>query len=88
MDIDESAPGNISQQGGTSSTDNETGHDPKRSDVPSKTAEVDAPNNPKQDPAAKKTRTVPTSNQNLNISRCKRPMLILRGVSNISRIST
>ncbi|RON43527.1 hypothetical protein BK666_20885 [Pseudomonas frederiksbergensis] len=35
MDIDENAPGNISQKGVTSSTDNETGHDPKRdSDVP------------------------------------------------------
>jgi hypothetical protein len=53
MDIDENAPGNKSQQGSTSITDNEAGHDPKRSEVPSKTAEVDAPNNPKQDPAAK-----------------------------------
>jgi hypothetical protein len=30
MDIDENAPGNKSQQGVTSGTDNETGHDPKR----------------------------------------------------------
>lgn len=29
MDIDENAPGNISQQHVTVSTDNETGHDPK-----------------------------------------------------------
>lgn len=29
MDIDENAPGNISQAGVTSTTDNETGHDPK-----------------------------------------------------------
>jgi hypothetical protein len=29
MDINESAPGNISQSGVTNSTDNETGHDPK-----------------------------------------------------------
>lgn len=29
MDIDENAPGNISQSGATSSTDNEAGHDPK-----------------------------------------------------------
>ena len=36
MDIDENAPGNISQQGVTVATDNETGHDPKRdkSEVP------------------------------------------------------
>lgn len=32
MEIDESAPGNISQKGVTSSTDNETGHDPKRNE--------------------------------------------------------
>ncbi|UZE14784.1 hypothetical protein [Pseudomonas sp. B21-053] len=32
MDIDENAPGNISQKGVTSDTDNETGHDPKRSE--------------------------------------------------------
>jgi hypothetical protein len=30
MDIDEKAPGNLSQQGVTDSTDNEAGHDPKR----------------------------------------------------------
>jgi hypothetical protein len=30
MDIDENAPGNKSQQDVTRSTDNETGHDPKR----------------------------------------------------------
>jgi hypothetical protein len=30
MDIDKSAPGNISQQEVTRSTDNETGHDPRR----------------------------------------------------------
>ena len=42
MDIDENAPGNVSQQGGTgSSADNETGHDPKRADVPLKKPEVD-----------------------------------------------
>jgi hypothetical protein len=35
MDIDESAPGNISQQGGVGShADNEAGHDPKRPEVP------------------------------------------------------
>ena len=32
MDIDENAPGNISQRGVMSGTDNETGHDPKRND--------------------------------------------------------
>lgn len=32
MDIDENAPGNISQKGVTSDTDNETGHDPKRNE--------------------------------------------------------
>lgn len=32
MDIDENAPGNISQKGVTSATDNETGHDPKRNE--------------------------------------------------------
>ena len=31
MDIDENAPGNISQQGVTGGTDNEAGHDPKNS---------------------------------------------------------
>jgi hypothetical protein len=30
MDIDENAPGNRSQQEVTRTTDNETGHDPKR----------------------------------------------------------
>lgn len=30
MDIDENAPGNISQQGVTSGTDNEVGPDPRR----------------------------------------------------------
>ncbi|WP_053161263.1 hypothetical protein [Pseudomonas sp. P1.8] len=50
MDIDENAPGNVSQ-GDTSSTDKETGHSPNRPEVPLKT--VSAPNNPKQDPAAK-----------------------------------
>lgn len=30
MDIDENAPGNKSQQEVTRTTDNETGHDPKR----------------------------------------------------------
>ncbi|MDR9754283.1 hypothetical protein RG836_22770 [Pseudomonas sp. SZMC_28357] len=36
MDIDENAPGNISQNGVTGATDNETGHDPKQhqSEVP------------------------------------------------------
>lgn len=36
MDIDENAPGNRSQQGVTRTTDNETGHDPRReaSEVP------------------------------------------------------
>lgn len=29
MDIDENAPGNISQQGGGGTTDNETAHGPK-----------------------------------------------------------
>ncbi|MHC8314975.1 hypothetical protein [Pseudomonas sp. LB3P31] len=33
MDIDKNAPGNISQQGVTGGTDNETGHDPKRGDT-------------------------------------------------------
>ena len=33
MDIDENAPGNISQKGVTSGTDNETGHDRKRDEV-------------------------------------------------------
>lgn len=32
MDMDENAPGNISQKGVTSDTDNETGHDPKRNE--------------------------------------------------------
>lgn len=32
MDIDENAPGNISQAGVTRGTDNETGHDPKGKD--------------------------------------------------------
>lgn len=31
MDIDENAPGNISQQAVTRTTDNETGHEPSRS---------------------------------------------------------
>ncbi|MCK1792846.1 hypothetical protein [Pseudomonas violetae] len=31
MEIDENAPGNISQQGVSGGTDNETGHDPRRS---------------------------------------------------------
>ncbi|RON24830.1 hypothetical protein BK660_03945 [Pseudomonas brassicacearum] len=39
-------------------------------------------------PQLKKTRSVPTSNQNLNISRFKMAILILRGGSNILRIST
>ena len=30
MDIDENAPGNISQKGVTGGTDSETGHDPKK----------------------------------------------------------
>jgi hypothetical protein len=36
MEIDEKAPGNISQQDITRGTDNETGHDPRRaeSEVP------------------------------------------------------
>lgn len=36
MDIDEKAPGNTSQQEVTRTTDNETGHDPRRdeSEVP------------------------------------------------------
>ncbi|NUT76609.1 hypothetical protein HNO86_16320 [Pseudomonas sp. C1C7] len=36
MDIDENAPGNMSQQEVTRTTDNETGHDPRRgeSEVP------------------------------------------------------
>ncbi|MHC8367495.1 hypothetical protein ACYZT9_16955 [Pseudomonas sp. ZT5P21] len=33
MDIDENAPGNISQSGVTGSTDNEAGHDPKRNET-------------------------------------------------------
>ncbi|VVM39842.1 hypothetical protein PS662_02902 [Pseudomonas fluorescens] len=33
MDIDENAPGNISQKGVTGVTDNETGHDPKRNEA-------------------------------------------------------
>lgn len=33
MDIDENAPGNISQKGVTGATDNETGHDPKRDEA-------------------------------------------------------
>ena len=32
MEINENAPGNISQQAETRGTDNETGHDPKRDD--------------------------------------------------------
>ncbi|PQP00362.1 MULTISPECIES: hypothetical protein [Pseudomonas] len=32
MDIDENAPGNRSQQEVTRTTDNETGHDPKRNE--------------------------------------------------------
>ncbi|MGE8188255.1 hypothetical protein [Pseudomonas sp. NPDC086278] len=32
MDIDKNAPGNLSQQGVTGGTDNETGHDPKHSE--------------------------------------------------------
>lgn len=32
MDIDENAPGNKSQQDVTRTTDNETGHDPKRNE--------------------------------------------------------
>jgi hypothetical protein len=32
MDIDENAPGNKSQQEVTRTTDNETGHDPKRNE--------------------------------------------------------
>ncbi|AIB36723.1 MULTISPECIES: hypothetical protein [Pseudomonas] len=32
MEINENAPGNISQQAVTRGTDNETGHDPKRDD--------------------------------------------------------
>eukprot|EP01133_Synstelium_polycarpum_P009849 gene9849-11510_t len=30
MEINEKAPGNVSQQGVTRGTDNETGHDPRR----------------------------------------------------------
>lgn len=40
MDIDENATGNISQQAVTRPTDNETGHDPNRPEVPPKTREV------------------------------------------------
>ena len=41
MDIDENAPGNISQQGGAgSSADNETGHNPRRPDVPLKKSRI------------------------------------------------
>lgn len=40
MDIDKSAPGNISQQEVTRGTDNETGHDPWRDQLP---PEDDAP---------------------------------------------
>jgi hypothetical protein len=32
MDIDENAPGNLSQQAVTRGTDNETGHDPLKGD--------------------------------------------------------
>ncbi|QVN04667.1 hypothetical protein JYG35_13380 [Pseudomonas rhodesiae] len=32
MDIDENAPGNLSQQAVTRGTDNETGHDPRKGD--------------------------------------------------------
>lgn len=32
MDINEKAPGNLSQQAVTRGTDNETGHDPRRDD--------------------------------------------------------
>ncbi|MFY0729843.1 hypothetical protein [Pseudomonas sp. NFX15] len=41
MDIDEKAPGNVSQQGGAGiSADNEAGHDPKRTDTPQKKSEA------------------------------------------------
>lgn len=33
MEIDENAPGNLSQQAVTRTTDNETGHDPRRDQV-------------------------------------------------------
>lgn len=33
MDIDENAPGNISQKGVSSGTDNEAGHDPRRNET-------------------------------------------------------
>ncbi|WP_280041242.1 hypothetical protein [Pseudomonas sp. Hg5Tf] len=33
MEIDEKAPGNISQQGVGGKTDNETGHDPRRNEL-------------------------------------------------------
>ncbi|MHC8321151.1 hypothetical protein ACYZT4_10700 [Pseudomonas sp. GB2N2] len=33
MDINENAPGNISQKGVTSNTDNETGHDPAKHEL-------------------------------------------------------
>ncbi|CAG8863636.1 hypothetical protein PS627_00574 [Pseudomonas fluorescens] len=33
MEIDENAPGNISQKGGGGTTDNESGHDPKHDGV-------------------------------------------------------
>ncbi|KQN53282.1 hypothetical protein ASE98_19530 [Pseudomonas sp. Leaf48] len=39
MDIDENAPGNISQQAVTRTTDNEAGHDPARPEAASKTRE-------------------------------------------------
>ncbi|AWM91783.1 hypothetical protein DJ564_13610 [Pseudomonas sp. 31-12] len=51
MDIDENAPGNISQAGVTRGTDNEAGHDPKGKDpevalppVDEERADVDANN--------------------------------------------
>jgi len=34
MDIDENAPGNLSQQAVTRTTDNETGHDPRKDESP------------------------------------------------------
>lgn len=40
MEIDENAPGNISQQPVTRGTDSETGHDPKR-DAPEQSLPAD-----------------------------------------------
>lgn len=43
MDIDENAPGNISQQDVTRTTDDEAGHDPKRDDQVPLPADDEAP---------------------------------------------